>query len=337
MDIEDQIFQLPGPPKLAYIDWKNAAHERAVVACLVQCVYVCERDRQMKPKGDKALAWCETFGFKLKRTLVDKADSSIFGAIFEYKPPPSSCNHSADGPRFVVAFRGTLLKIITLTRDIWLDILIGLNRLHFRSRCQTAIQVVEDLVATAGDSREVWLTGHSLGSAIALQAGKNMAKKEVYLESLLFNPPYPSVPTEKWPRHLAKSVLRAGLALVTQSQEKQEQSASSFAACSPWAPQLFVNKDDVVCSGYIGYFKYQKGMLKYGLEDFAKFASQYSVRSMLVNVYRSENEARVEPSHLIPSANLTINLKPPKSFLSAHGISEWWKLNLELESEVYKN
>ncbi|KAL3738334.1 hypothetical protein ACJRO7_019804 [Eucalyptus globulus] len=326
---KDQNFQLSGPPKLAHVDWKNAAHVRAVVASLVQCVYVSERDRQKK--RELALPWCETFGFQLKRKLIDKADSSIFGAIFKCEPLTSSCNHSAGGPRFVVAFRGTLFAKKSWLRDIGLDVQVILNKLHSSSRCQTAIQAVEDLVATADDSGEVWLTGHSLGTAIALQAGSNMAKKGVYLESLLFNPPYPSFPTEKIKGKTVKGachLIKSGFRWVPQL----KQSASSFAAMSSWVPQLFVNKDDYVCSGYIGYFKDRKCMRKHGFEDFHNFASQYSVRSMLLT---SETGALAEPLHLIPSANLTINLKPPKSFLSAHGIIEWWKPNLELESEVY--
>ncbi|KAL3738332.1 hypothetical protein ACJRO7_019802 [Eucalyptus globulus] len=347
MAIEDQIFRLSGPRDLTRVDWKNAAHVRSVVACLVQCVYVLELDRQKERKGDKALAppWCETFGFKLKRTLKDNVSSSIFGpsifgAIFECKPPTSSCNHSAVGPRFVVAFRGTLFKKESLVRDIRLNFQVILNKLHSSSCCQTAIQAVKDLVATAGDSREVWLAGHSLGSAIALQTGKNMTIKEVYLESLLFNPPYPSVPTEKIESetvkracHLAKSGLRAGLALATQSSEQREHSASSFAALFPWVPKLFVNKKDDFCSEYIGYFKHGKWMLKHGFENFHNFASQYSVRSM---VFKSENGAQAEPLYLIPSANLTINSKPTKCLRSAHCLSQWWRQDQELESKVYK-
>ncbi|XP_039169228.1 GDSL esterase/lipase At4g10955-like [Eucalyptus grandis] len=315
--------------------WKNADHVRSVIASLVKGAYVLERDRGGKREGSQALAppWWETFGFQLERTLEDEADPSIFGAIFKYEPPPSSSNYSADGPHFVVAFRGTLIEEESFL-DIKLDIQFIRNKLHFSSRCKTAVQAVEHLVA-AGNSKVVWLAGHSLGSAIGMQVGKDMAKKGVYLESLLFNPPYPSVPTDKRTRHLTKSGFRAVGALVTQSPEQREQSASSYAALSPWVPQLFVNKGDFVCSGYIGYFKYRKWMRKYGLEDFANFASQYSVRSML---FRSENGAQVEPLHLIPSANLTINFSnQSECFLSAHHLSKWWGQDLELESEVYKN
>ncbi|XP_039169098.1 GDSL esterase/lipase At4g10955-like [Eucalyptus grandis] len=63
---------------------KNADHVRSVIASLVKGAYVLERDRRGKREGSQALAppWWETFGFQLKRILVDGADSSIFGAIF---------------------------------------------------------------------------------------------------------------------------------------------------------------------------------------------------------------------------------------------------------------
>ncbi|MBA0764182.1 hypothetical protein Gotri_013548, partial [Gossypium trilobum] len=57
------------------------------------------------------------------------------------------------------------------------------------------MKYVEDRVSKAGSSK-VWLTGHSLGAAIAMLAGKNMAKRGKFLESFLFNPPYASFPIE---------------------------------------------------------------------------------------------------------------------------------------------
>ncbi|XP_039168461.1 GDSL esterase/lipase At4g10955 [Eucalyptus grandis] len=341
MAFKNQDFHRSGPRARTRIDWKNADHGRSVVASLVKGAYVLERDRRGKREGSQALAppWWETFAFQLKRILVDGADSPIFGAIFEYKPLPSSCNHSADGPCFVVAFRGTLFTKESFFRDIELDVQFLRNELHSSSRCKTAVQAVEDLVAAAGNSKVVWLAGHSLGSAIALEAGKNMAKKGYYLKSFLFNPPYASVPIEKikskiWKRafQLAESGLCAAAALAKQSPEQLKQSADSFAALSPWVPQLFVNKADCVCSGYIGYFEHGKWMQKFRLGGIRKIASRYSV----ILLFMSENGTQAEPLHLIPSANLSINSKPPKCFLRAHKISEWWKLDLELESEVYK-
>ena len=62
-----------------------------MAASLVQAVYVLERDRQLNRQSVEALApsWWEFFHFELIRKLVDDADMSIFGAIFEFKPPSS--------------------------------------------------------------------------------------------------------------------------------------------------------------------------------------------------------------------------------------------------------
>ncbi|KAF8027958.1 hypothetical protein BT93_E0774 [Corymbia citriodora subsp. variegata] len=341
MAFEDERFDRSGPSGLTRIVWKNTHHRRSVVACLVQAAYVLEQDRQGKRGGSEALAppWWKTFGFQLKRKLVDKADSSIFGAIFEYKPPPFSGNHSADRPRFVVTFQGTLIEGESLARDIELDVQFIRNELHSSSRCKTAMLTVEILVATVGKSK-VWLAGHSLGSAIALLAGKNMAKKGLRLESFLFNPPYVSAPIErienekwKWAIQVGISLVSAVGALIKKSPERLNQSAHSFAALSHWVPQLFVNAADDVCSGYISHFERQVRMEMIGLRAIQRTASQHSVMSLFL----SENGGtQAEPLHLIPSANLSINSDPSLGFVKAHGIQQWWKQDLKLKSKVYK-
>ncbi|KAF8027961.1 hypothetical protein BT93_E0776 [Corymbia citriodora subsp. variegata] len=339
MAFEDERFDRSGPQGLNRIDWKNADHVRSVVASLVHGVSILERDRQEKRYRPLALAppWWETFGFQLESPLKDKANSSIFGAIFEYERPSSSGNRSADGPRFVVAFRGTLIKAKSTPRDMKLNAQIIMHKLHSSSRCETAMQAVEKLVAAPVDSR-IWLAGHSQGSAIALHVGKNMAKKRL-LESFLFNPPFVSAPLEKiksWRMKLGlqlfTSVLRGVVALVKHSRERRQQYARSFAALSPWVPHLFVNKVDLVCSGYIGYFEFGNWMQQVGLGDLHKFARQYSVMSMLL----SKKGTQAEPLHLIPSAKLTINSAPLECCVRAHGICEWWKQDLRPKSIVYE-
>ncbi|KAF8027954.1 hypothetical protein BT93_E0772 [Corymbia citriodora subsp. variegata] len=321
-------------------DRKNADHVRSVVACLVQGVYILERDRQERRKGPQALAppWWETFSFQLKHILEDGADSSIFGAIFEYKPSSSSGNPSADGLRFVVAFRGTLMELESFARDIELDLQFLRNKLHSSSRCEKAMQEVENLVAIAGESR-VWLAGHSLGSAIALLTGKNMAKKGSKLESFLFNPPYVSVPIErinskKWKQAIQVAITVASFvgALANRSLEQLNQSADSFAALSHWVPRLFVNVADDCCSGYISYFERRVGMQNMGAGAIQRVTNHHTLGSLFL----SENGTQAEPLHLIPSADLTINLTPPKEFVRAHGIREWWRQDLSLKSKVYK-
>jgi hypothetical protein len=76
---------------------------------LVNGVYVLEKDRQKQRKGPDSLAchWWEFFHFQLLDTLIDDVDSSIFGAIYEFKPQPSMCNSTLHkSSRYVIAFRG---------------------------------------------------------------------------------------------------------------------------------------------------------------------------------------------------------------------------------------
>lgn len=334
-----ESFDLSGPLYLTGVDWNNAHHQRSVAACLVQGVYILERDRQEKREGPQALAprWWQFFNFQLLRKLVDNADSSIFGAIFEYKPPSSSGGYSADGPHFVVAFRGTVTKKESISRDIMLDLHLIQHGLHSTSRFETAMQAVQNMVATAGESR-VWLAGHSLGSAIAMLAGKNMVKTGSFLKSFLFNPPFVSAPIEKIKNkkvklgiRFATSMITAGLTLAMKAPQLRDQSADSFAALAAWVPQLYVHVADHVCSEYIGYFEHRHKMQEIGAGAMEKLATQHSLGSLFMSAMGKQ----AEPLHLIPSANLVINLNPLPKFKRAHGIHQWWGDDLNLQSKVY--
>ncbi|MBA0764184.1 hypothetical protein Gotri_013549, partial [Gossypium trilobum] len=185
---------LVGPKHLTTIDWNNDSHRRSVSASLVKGVSERERDRQVELRGGSETLepqWWEFFNFKLVNELVDEDDESIFGAIFEYVFPLAT----NPGPGYVIAFRGTLLKRETWKRDLESNFTIILNTLHQTSRVRTVMKYVEDRVSKAGSSK-VWLTGHSLGTATAMLAGKNMAKRSKFLEIFLFNPPYASFPIE---------------------------------------------------------------------------------------------------------------------------------------------
>ena len=317
----------------------------SVVACLVQGVYILERDRQAKREGEKALAppWWTFFHFQLLSSLVDDVDSSIFGAIFEFKPPSSLCDDTSyRSPRYVIAFRGTLTKQDSVSRDIALDIRFIRQGLHQTSRSDIAIRAVQDMVATAGDSN-VWLTGHSLGSAMALHAGKTMAKNGMFIESFLFNPPFTSAPIErikdervKHGIRIASSVLTAGITLAVKSKKKQQQQQKDlpvdpFAALAAWVPCLFVNPCDHICSEYIGYFEHRRKMEEIGAGVIERLATQNSLGGLLISAFGKESE----PLHLIPSASLTVNVTPAPDFREAHGIHQWWKPDLSLEQKVY--
>ncbi|KNA17075.1 hypothetical protein SOVF_081820 [Spinacia oleracea] len=216
--VEKENFDICGPHHLTSIDWRLAEHRRSVAASMVQGVFVLERDRQEKRTNHDALApiWWNFFHFQCSHILVDQLDSSIFGIIFQYKPHTKP---NGTPPMYVIAFRGTIVRPETRKRDLHLDIKLAINRLTRDSRYQAAFQAIEGIIAQVGPNN-VWLTGHSLGAAIALQAGKDLARMGYCIETYLFNPPYISAPIEKLNdpalrngARIARSVLNAGLSL----------------------------------------------------------------------------------------------------------------------------
>ncbi|XP_010538833.1 PREDICTED: GDSL esterase/lipase At4g10955 [Tarenaya hassleriana] len=362
MASEREDFSLSGPLHLTAIDWANEHHRRSLAACLVQGIYIAERDRQLRREGSEALAppWSEFFNFRLIRHLVDDADFSIFGGIYEYRPPSSS-SHSIKSlelrPRYVIAFRGTLTKPDSVSRDIELDIHIIRNGLHRTTRFEIAIQAVRSMVAAAvgNGSSGIWLAGHSLGAAMALLTGKTIAKTGIFLESFVFNPPFLSPPLErikdKRIKHgirIAGSVITAGLALAAKATQnhhhhgQQHRAALTgndpFTALSEWLPRLYVNSNDHLSSEYVGYFEHRKKMEEIGAGAIEKLATQHSLGGLLMNAVTGGKNAAMaeEPIHLIPSAIVTVNSSPSRDFKEAHGIHRWWRDDQKIESKVYK-
>ncbi|KAB1205056.1 hypothetical protein CJ030_MR7G016700 [Morella rubra] len=256
MPSDREIFNLSGPTHLTAVDWTNAHHRRSVAASLVHGVYILEPDRQQNRHGPQALAppWWNVFHFQLNQVLTDEVDISLFRAVYEFQYPTDP---ALNIPKYV-AFGGAILKPDTRSQDFKLDLQCIRNKLHQSPRFQVAMQTVQNIVALAG-APNVWLTGHSLGSAIALLAGKNMSKCGYFLESYLFNPPFLSVdPLErikdervKYGIRFAKSVLKAGLTHALQaSQHQKSREHDPFAMLSHWIPYLFVNPADHICRVY---------------------------------------------------------------------------------------
>ncbi|CAL0319414.1 unnamed protein product [Lupinus luteus] len=323
----------------------NMYHGKSVAASLVRGVYILEKDRQGKRYGVNSLAppWWLFFNFQLLHTLVDDVDSSIFGAIYELKPPPYNCSNNLQrNPRFVIAFRGTITNGDSVSRDFKLDMHCVINGLHQTSRAEIAIQAVRNMVTSVGGSN-IWLAGHSLGSAIAMLAGKTMAKCGIYMQSFLFNPPYISAPIEiikdenvKLGLRVAGSMITAGLTIAVKGMQQQQQKSlptfDPFAALSGWVPCLFVNPSDPICSEYKGYFEHGNKMEEIGAGKIERLATQNSIGCLVMGAFGKESE----PLHLIPSAYLTVNLSPSVEFKEAHGILQWWKPEMHLQSNLYK-
>lgn len=293
-------------------------------------MYTLEGDRREGRHGDLALAppWWEFFNFQLKEPPLIDSDKSIFGAIFEYKDPSSDPYI----PKCVIAFRGTVIKPDTALRDFVLNCKCFLNELHKSTRFELAAKCVEDTASSEGASK-VWLVGHSLGSAIALLAGKNMVKDEddgCFLNTYLFNPPFLSIPIDMWFKGKAKSVVRlsvcAARATISIVRDGLQAHDSPVKRSHDWVPHLFVNEGDPICNGYIGHFRRKRYMAKLGLGNIERRAASISLRSL---------HSGTEALHYIPSADL-ITKKDQlqddqgvfRNYKRAHGLEQWWNLNI---------
>ncbi|KAI3954966.1 hypothetical protein MKW98_004969 [Papaver atlanticum] len=338
MASERDDFIRSGPLHLTTVNWGNVHHRRSIAASLVQGVYVLERDRQEKNRKALAPPWWEFFHFELFYTLVDDVDSSIFGAIYEFKQEANRY-YLAEIPRFVIAFRGTITQLDCLMGDLSLDLNLIQNGLHQTSRFGTAMKAVIKMVSVSGASN-VWLTGHSLGSSIAMLAGKNMARTGHFLESYLFNPPFISAPIERIKdnkvRHgirIASSLITAGLTFAMKVNQESQQSEDPFDVLSTWIPNLFVNPSDHLCCEYIRHFEHRENMESFGAGGIARLAMKNSLTGLLMNAMGWEYQEELQ---LIPSAYLTINRSPSPNFKRAHGIHQWFRGDLSLHSKVYQ-
>ncbi|XP_057545542.1 GDSL esterase/lipase At4g10955-like [Amaranthus tricolor] len=337
---QDEMFDFCGPIHLTNVDWSISEHKRSVAASLVKGVYVTEIDRQKKRSGHNKLApkWWEFFHYQPVKTLEDKFDSSIFGIIFQYKPPQtnySAIKDVAQAPKYVIAFRGTLLKKKTAIRDCYLDAKIVLKGLDTSSRYEMAFHALEEILLTE-DPKNIWLAGHSLGAAIALHTGKNMAKHGYCLETYLFNPPYASPSVEKiHNRHLrngarlAVGIVKTGLSIALTRKNKRSENDGNdpFSTLRSWIPWLFVNPEDPICRDYSGYFE-DRGKSMNNLKN--------SLLNMVVDALGRDGEA-----HLIPSAVVIKNMKntivKENGLIAAHELCQWWEQHSCWHYKLYKH
>ncbi|XP_042480263.1 GDSL esterase/lipase At4g10955-like isoform X2 [Macadamia integrifolia] len=338
MASEKDNFFYSGPKFFEPFDWNNERHRVSAAASLVNGVYVSEEDYQNNRGPNEALArpWWDFFHFRLVQYLME--DNSIFGAVYEFKHPSSTSHYSIHkAPRCVIAFRGTRLKLGSLQTDIRADIRIFKNEITVTSRFQRAVQTVHNMVTKFG-ALNIWLAGHSLGSAMAMLIGKNLAKSGVNLKAFLFNPPFSFNPfvssNDENLKHFlrVKSFITAGLTLFLKDNDKISASHDDFLAVSSWIPYLFVNPVDPFSSGYIGYFKRRKLMEKIGARKFEELATQNSLSNLMFG------NTETEPFQVLPSAQLTINSSSSAScgMLSAHGLCQWWSKDVILHGIEYR-
>nr|GEY13710.1 GDSL esterase/lipase At4g10955-like [Tanacetum cinerariifolium] len=336
------VFDESGPLHLlTSFDWRNTFHRRSLAASLVQGVYVLERDRQRGSVGAEAHAppWWERFNFQLNHVLVDDSDLSFFGAIYELKyAHPFFYQSEPRPPRYVIAFRGTIKESLTQSHDMKLNLKCLFDKLEQSPRFRTAFEAVSNTVSNVG-ATSVWLAGHSLGASIALLAGRNMAKSRFQLETYLFNPPFFSVPIEKIIQNetikhgirIAGSLMTAGIATVMKK-HRGDKEEDPFVVLSEWTPYMFVNPSDPICAEYIGYFQHRDKMKDIGGEKIGRIATRHSIGSLISGAMGRDSE----PSHILPTAYMTVNLNPSEDFKKAHGIHQWWQQHHGWQSKLYK-
>jgi len=344
---EEEVSGDCTPIDLKNIDWTSRDYRRIVAARLVKGVYQHEEDRQDKKKDakyeSKAPFWWKSVHFRHVRDIIDASIPchSIFGCIFKYKAPkntskPQDIPSPHRPPKYVIAFRGTVLKKRTIVRDLIMDALLLFN---LKTKYKNSLDPVHDIIDEVG-SENVWLAGHSLGAAIALQVGKTMARETHYIETYLFNPPFCSLPVEMVPSRklktgyrMARNVVTAGALAMKSAIHRNQQSNDEFSKFCQWIPYLFVNENDPISCEYIGYFEHREKMESRGTDRIQRYIARNSLISVGSCLYGGD----VEALHQIPSTLLFKNRIAWKlTSLEPHHLSQWLDPNLVLRPKLYQ-
>ncbi|KAG7533744.1 Alpha/Beta hydrolase fold [Arabidopsis thaliana x Arabidopsis arenosa] len=349
-------FHVSGPRNVASPNWrdlinsswKDPNYKRTVMACFIQAAYLLELDRQENRNEQNALApkWWIPFKYKLSQTLIDERDGSIFGAVLEWDRAAAMADlvviRPSGAPKAVLALRGTILKSLTMRRDIEDDLrFLAWESLKGSVRFNVALEALQS-VATRYGSSNVCVVGHSLGAGFALQVGKALAKEGLFVDAHLFNPPSISVAMslrnigEKagvaWKR-LMSMLPPKNEPLIQNSNEGQVSPgnvSSGFRNWVPsfygsnqkstvdlrkWVPHLYVNDSDYICCHYTD----QDGVTE--------------KREM----NNKENNSPVVNTNSQAAAKLFVMSKGKQKFHEAHGLEQWWSDNLELQSAIHSS
>ncbi|CAH8279206.1 unnamed protein product [Arabidopsis lyrata] len=349
-------FHVSGPRNVASPNWrdlissswKDPNYKRTVMACFIQAAYLLELDRQENRNEQNALApkWWIPFKYKLSQTLIDERDGSIFGAVLEWDRAAAMADlvviRPSGAPKAVLALRGTILKSLTMRRDIEDDLrFLAWESLKGSVRFNVALEALQS-VATRYGSSNVCVVGHSLGAGFALQVGKALAKEGLFVDAHLFNPPSISVAmslrniSEKagvaWKR-LMSMLPPKNEPLIPNSNEGQVSLgnvSSGFRNWVPsfygsnqkstvdlrkWVPHLYVNDSDYICCHYTD----QDGVTE--------------KREM----NNKENNSPVVSANSQAAAKLFVMSKGKQKFHEAHGLEQWWSDNLELQSAIHSS
>ncbi|CAH8305997.1 unnamed protein product [Eruca vesicaria subsp. sativa] len=350
-------FHVSGPRNVASPNWrdlissswKDPNYKRTVMACFIQAAYLLELDRQENRNAQNALApkWWIPFKYKLSQTLIDERDGSIFGAVLEWDRAAAMSDlvviRPSGAPKAVLALRGTILKSLTMRRDIEDDLrFLAWESLKGSVRFSVALEALQSVAKRYGSSN-VCIVGHSLGAGFALQVGKALAKEGLFVDAHLFNPP--SVSLAMSLRNIGEKAGFAWKRLMSMLPQKSEPlilngneaemapspaSGSGFRNWVPsfygqnqkssvdlrkWVPHLYVNDSDYICCHYTD----QGGVNEKG------------------EVHNKENNSPLVNTMPQAAAKLFVMSKGKQKFLEAHGLEQWWSDNLELQSAIHSS
>ncbi|GAU32919.1 hypothetical protein TSUD_152800 [Trifolium subterraneum] len=305
-------------------------------------VYLLEIDRQEKRQPENALApnWWTPFKYKLTQTLIDERDGSIFGAILEWDRSAAMSDlvliRPSGAPKAVLALRGTLLKSLTMRRDIEDDLrFLAWESLKGSVRFKVALETLKS-VADAYGSSNVCVAGHSLGAGFALQVGKSLAKEGIYVETHLFNPP--SVSLAMSLRNIGEKAELAWKRIKSMIPSRNEDANNinndgntnkkswmmpwltslknhNFGV-GKWVPHLYVNNSDYICCSYNDE-----------LVDKSKEKNDGG-ESNKENVGPNNNACHV-------AAKVFVVNKEKQKFHEAHGLEQWWSNDSQLQQTIH--
>ncbi|XP_022719718.1 GDSL esterase/lipase At4g10955-like [Durio zibethinus] len=95
-------------------------------------------------------------------------------------------------------------------------------------------------------------------------------------------------------------------------------------------PMPICESERPICAEYIGYFEHRRKLENIGAGAIARLTSQHSLANLFMSSVGIKGVETSEPLHLLPSANLTVNLNPPPDIMQAHGLYQWWRPDLNL-------
>ncbi|XP_010229651.1 GDSL esterase/lipase At4g10955 [Brachypodium distachyon] len=270
---------------------------------------------------------------------------------------PDAPRHPS-APHYIVAFRGTKLKHAKMAakmQDLDDDFHILVNTLRDTKRYRRAREAVDELLnvnkdeANPDSSCVVWLAGHSLGAAVALELGRAMMLERVddqrNLPTFLFNLPRVSLASlvdmllrkdKRDALYAASNTVKVGVVSVLS--EHQKRMEKIFERLARWVPNLYVHEKDPISNGLIGHFGRPQQLREWCCPDIvAKAGMQLSHRDMFSSLFGQE---KMQPC-LLPSVMLWINSSVDEQAgnwfdlrLAAHKLQQWWKPNSELEQAV---